>query len=93
MSEPLSTTLKIEKVYVCLHTYDVPIIAKKALLAEGYNRCVDDLDQLSPDVSALAQIMVKKNIEFLDANARYILPEELAQEIINSMNVWIVKKG
>ena len=41
---------------------------------KGYERA--SVDQLSPDVHKLADIMVKKNIECLALNERYIRPEE-----------------
>lgn len=55
---------------------------------KGYNKCVRDLDQLSPDVDALAQVI--QQCEF--KNSMNTTDKILAQEIINKMSEWIVKK-
>lgn len=47
-----------------------------------------DLDQLSPDVDALAQVI--QQCEF--KNSMNTTDKILAQEIINKMSEWIVKK-
>lgn len=53
---------------------------------EGYNLCLDELDQLSPDVNTLQKIIMK----YVDLKN---LQTEMAQEIINKMNVWVVKES
>jgi len=68
---------------------------------KGYNKCVRDLDQLSPDVIALAKVLWSMDKPSLGWNnykaskdnsmeSAYI---KKAQEIINKMSEWIVKKG
>lgn len=56
---------------------------------KGYNKCVRDLDQLSPDVNKLANFIAGERLKHDDI----ISSHELAQEIINKMSVWLVKKG
>lgn len=56
---------------------------------EGYNQCVSDIDQLSPDANKLAEIITEvKQHELYDLN---LSSQYLAKQIINKMNVWIVK--
>lgn len=56
---------------------------------KGYNKCVRDLDQLSPDVNKLAKLLSEYN------RCSNVLPIyiHMAQEIINKMSEWVVKKG
>lgn len=64
----------------------------------GFNQALRELDQLSPDADKLAKIMYLYEINakdcdwFLVHSGRKIELYKLAQEIINSMGVWI-KKG
>lgn len=68
---------------------------------KGYNKCVRDLDQLSPDVEALKKILHDNFDSFFHQVHFYIEIEDWynkgieksAQEIINKMSVWLVKKG
>lgn len=58
---------------------------------KGYNKCVRDLDQLSPDVNKLEELITDiKQHELYDLN---LGSKYLAKQIINKMNVWIVKKA
>lgn len=58
---------------------------------KGYNKCVRDLDQLSPDVNKLEELITDiKQHELYDLN---LGSKYLAKQIINKMNVWIVKDG
>jgi hypothetical protein len=60
---------------------------------KGYNKCVRDLDQLSPDVHVLAQRIKSYCTNTLQVDFSSYGAEKLSEEIINKMNVWIVKKG
>ena len=69
---------------------------------EGYNLCLDELDQRSPDVVKLAKVLFDRGIKIVgftstgweDLSAREKIPYlGEAQEIINKMSVWLVKKG
>lgn len=54
---------------------------------KGYNKCVRDLDQLSPDVHKLAEILrTPISSEYNSIKDESIL---IAQEIINKMSEWI----
>lgn len=58
---------------------------------KGYNKCVRDLDQLSPDVNKLEELITDiKQHELYDLN---LGSKYLAKQIINKMNEWVVKKG
>lgn len=97
MSEPLSKKLDIKESYIEWLHYDT-----------GYNDCRKDLDQLSPDVNKLAFIIYKVGMRNLAREDEIKLTFNMhhvtwnptvnecyvkAQEIINQMGVWIVKKG
>ena len=71
----------------------------------GYNQAIDDLDQRSPDVEKLARIIYEqqynRNININSrcpdwkkeapyVKERFVL---LAQEIINKIDVWVVKES
>lgn len=64
---------------------------------EGYNLCLDELDQRSPDVIELAKIIHQESgsVESWETcsvgDRDYAI--SVAQEIINKIDVWVVKKG
>jgi len=75
---------------------------------EGYNLCLDELDQRSPDVKKLAFIIYKVEMRNLTSedeiksifNMHHVTWNPTvnecyvkAQEIINKIDVWVVKKG
>lgn len=86
MSEPLSKVFQLERkeAQPAPHKF----INTHEDYCEGYNQCVIDLDQLSPDVNKLKEILDYYN---LPENGFYT--DVIAQEIINKISVWIVKKG
>ena len=86
MSEPLSKVFQLERkeAQPAPHQF----INTHEDYCEGYNQCVIDLDQLSPDVNKLKEILDYYN---LPENGFYT--DVIAQEIINKISVWIVKKG
>lgn len=101
MSEPLSNMLGLKSRNYNQKQY------KTTQEIDAYNQCLEDLDQLSPDVHKLAEIISKhfgivritpkKDDDFITANVaedvvNYHMTHGLAQEIINSIGVWI-KKG
>lgn len=54
---------------------------------KGYNKCVDAIDQLSPDVETLVRVIAEHH------SGNYEEGCKIAQEIINKMSEWVVKKG
>ena len=96
MSEPLSEILGIKELERMSNF-------RNAQVALGYEQAISDLNQLSLDVEELAFLIYfhcipSSNLEM----ARRLWKEEMAdcekyrkiaQEIINKMSVWIVKKG
>lgn len=72
---------------------------------EGYNLCLDELDQSSPDAEKLARIIYEQQYNRnININSRcpdwkkeapYVKERFflLAQEIINKMSEWIVKES
>lgn len=75
---------------------------------KGYNDAIDHIDQLSPDVEELAKLMYEKRISLrgysqndfplwqdmiIENHPMRLICLTDAQEIINKMNEWIVKKG
>ena len=95
MSEPLSKIFQLERkeAQPAPHKF----INTHEDYCEGYNQCVIDLDQLSPDVEELAKIIFVNNTgDITEWNKMRAIQREqyrkVAQEIINSMPQWI-KKG
>ena len=102
MSEPLklSKVLGLERINIDL--YKSPVFRAEIL---GRNKALDDLDQLSPDVEELARIIyeqqynrnlnIKSRCPDWKKEAPYVKERFflLAQEIINKIDVWVVKKG
>lgn len=85
MSEPLSKVLGLER----KEPHDPRLCIPEDW--KGYNKCVDALDHLSPDVNKLEELITDiKQHELYDLN---LGSKYLAKQIINKMNVWIVKKG
>ena len=84
MSEPLSKVFQLERkeAQPAPHKF----INTHEDYCEGYNDCLDDLDQLSPDVNKLKEILDYYN---LPENGFYT--DVIAQEIINKMSEWIKK--
>lgn len=80
----LSKVLGLERINIDL--YKSPVFRAEIL---GRNKALDDLDQRSPDVELLSDVI--RNCEF--KNSMNTTDKILAQEIINKMSVWIVKKG
>lgn len=62
----------------------------------GYNQCIDDLDQRSPVANKLAEVLSLSfddvELSHKDGIEKAFLLQQ-AQEIINKMSEWIVKKG
>lgn len=87
MSEPLSKVIQLERkeAQPAPHKF----INTHEDYCEGYNDCLKDLDQLSPDVNKLAKLLSEYN------RCSNVLPIyiHMAQEIINKMSEWVVKKG
>lgn len=89
MSDTLSKVFKIERIEVMPAPHK--FINTHEDYCEGYNDCLNDLDQLSPDVNKLEELITDiKQHELYDLN---LGSKYLAKQIINKMNVWIVKKG
>ena len=108
MSEPLSNVLGLKSRNYNQKQY------KTIQEIDAYNQCLEDLDQLSPDVHKLAEILydqcdialVEKQLEdLINQKPSSTIMEiqtirgtakiqcvRIAQEIINSIGVWI-KKG
>lgn len=96
----LSKVLGLERINIDL--YKSPVFRAEIL---GRNKALDDLDQLSPEVEKLARIIYKQQYNRnININSRcpdwkkespYVKERFflLAQEIINKIDVWIVKKG
>lgn len=74
MSEPLSKVFGLERKYVI------------SPISLGYNKALNSLNQLSPDVNKLKEILDYYN---LPENGFYT--DVIAQEIINKMSEWIKK--
>jgi len=91
MSEPLSKIFQIERKEV--QSAPHKFINTHEDYCEGYNQCVSDLDQLSPDVSVLAQKIKCYCTNTLQVDFSSYGAEKLSEEIINKMNEWVVKKG
>lgn len=87
MSEPLSKLLHLE---TKPEFDEEPLTSDKNSFSHypiqynmGYNKCISDLDQLSPDVNKLAEIIKNFDADYVkEANF-------LAEEIINKMSEWI----
>ena len=105
MSEPLSKVLGFKNKKCDKYCYNDEHI--KDCGCADYNKALFELDQLSPDVNALRHIIfcwnMNKEYDISEITELYRIGifkgrdkddlNELAQEIINKMNVWIIKKG
>lgn len=105
MSEPLSKKLGISPIEEGTIVSGLMNGRECDAYIEGHNRAVRKLDQRSPEVEKLARIIYEqqynRNININSScpdwkkeapyvKERFVL---LAQEIINKMNVWIVKES
>jgi len=102
MSEPLSKKLGISPIEEGTIVSGLMNGRECDAYIEGHNRAVRKLDQLSPDVVKLAKVLFDLGIKIVgftstgweDLSAREKIPYlGEAQEIINKMSEWIVKKG
>lgn len=98
MSEPLSKLLGFKKDEVYGGTF------ADNQIQIGKNMMIDDLDQLSPDAKELSRIIANKMCDCGISQDGERMPcpicmyyqeaiDKAAQEIINKMSEWIVKKG
>lgn len=81
MSEPLSKVLGLNKKYISEYS------KTEGMKNESWNECIDELDQLSPDVNKLAEIL-RRPAALPDGKLSDVDLVK-AQEIIKKMNVWI----